>query len=73
VPLLSPALAGAGIFGASLFHLGITLDTILCGIPLAGLAFIGVYLLLRFVRTKRPKAMPAAGETCKADGGCGCK
>lgn len=73
VPLLFPVLAGLGVFGASLFHSGITLDTILCGIPLAGLAFIGVYLLLRFVRAKKPKPTPAAGETCKADGGCGCK
>ena len=73
VPLLFPALAGVVAFGASLFHAGITLDAILCGMPLAGLAFIGVYLLLRFVRTKKPKATPAVGETCKADGGCGCK
>ncbi len=73
VPLLFPAVAGFAVFGASLFHSGLSLDTILCGMPLAGLAFIGAYLLLRFVRTKRQKATMAVGETCKADGGCGCK
>jgi hypothetical protein len=71
VPLLFPALAGLGVFGASLFHSGVTLDSILCGISLAGLAFIGVYLLFRFLAPAKPKV--AAGETCKADGGCGCK
>lgn len=73
VPLLFPALAGLGIFGAQLFHSGITLEAILCGMPLAALAFIGVYLLLRFTRIMKPKATASAGTACKADGGCGCK
>jgi len=70
VPLLFPALAGLGAFGATLFHSGRTLDAVICGIPLAGLAFIAAYLLLRFAGTQKPKA---AIPTCKSDGGCECK
>lgn len=74
VPLLIPALAGASVFGFQLFKGPLSLDTVLCAIVPAALAFAGVYLAFRlFLAWKRKKKTACAQSACQADGKCGCK
>lgn len=74
VPLLFPALAGVSIFGFQLFRGPLSLDTIVCAVALAALAFVAVYLACRFFLSWTKKAKPACTQAaCQVDGKCGCK
>jgi hypothetical protein len=74
VPLLIPALAGASVFGFKLFKSPLSLDTILCAVVPAALAFVGVYLVFKlYLAWKRKKKTTCAQSACQADGKCGCK
>lgn len=65
IPLLIPALSGLTFLGLTLFGKPLTLDTVLCALPLAVLAALAVFAILK--GSKRHKAK------CRTDGGCGCK
>ena len=71
VPLVLPAIAGLSVMGFSLFGREIGWDAVLCALPLAGLAFIAAYGLIRYLRPK--KAGTCAKSTCATAGSCGCK
>lgn len=74
VPLLIPTLAGASVFGFQLFHGQFSLDTVLCALAPAALAFVAVYVAFRvFLAWKRKKKPACAQSACQADGKCGCK
>lgn len=74
VPLLIPALAGASIFGFQLFRGPLSLDTILCAIAPAALAFVAVYVAFRIFLAWKRKNKPAFTQTaCQVEGKCGCK
>lgn len=74
VPLLIPALAGVSVFGFQLFHGPLSLDTILCAIAPAALAFVAVYVAFRLFLTWQRKNKPACAQmACQGDGKCGCK
>lgn len=65
LPLIFPALGGLTVFGAGLYGGPLTLDSILCAAPLAILAGMAMFAIIR--QLKRCKA------SCKTDGGCGCR
>lgn len=65
LPLLIPALGGLAIFGAGLYGRPLTLDTVLCAMPLAALAAVAVFAIMTSLKRHKAK--------CRADGGCGCK
>lgn len=72
VPLLIPALAGVSVFGFSLFQGRLSLDSIICGLGFALVAFAVVDLAVKAIMKRKPKA--ACGKTsCSAQGSCGCK
>ena len=72
VPLLIPALAGASVFGLSLFQGGLSLDSLICGLGFALLVFALAYFVLRAIVKRIPKA--GCGKTsCSTEGTCGCK
>jgi membrane protein implicated in regulation of membrane protease activity len=74
VPLLIPVLAGASVFGFQLFKSPLSLDTVLCAVAFAALAFAGVYLAIRlFLAWKRKKKSSCAQTSCQTEGKCGCK
>lgn len=74
VPLLIPALASASIFGFQLFRSPLSLDTILCAIAPAALAFVVVYVAFRlFLTWKRKNKLACAQTACQVEGKCGCK
>jgi ABC-type uncharacterized transport system YnjBCD permease subunit len=74
VPLLIPALAGASVFGFQLFKGHLSLDTILCAIAPAALAFTAVYLAFKLFLAWRRKNRSACVQTaCQTEGKCGCK
>ena len=72
VPLLIPALAGASVFGLSVFQGRASLDSIICGLGFAFLAFALVYFGVRVIVKGKAKA-ECGKVTCSAQGTCGCK
>jgi ABC-type uncharacterized transport system permease subunit len=71
LPFLIPALAGVSVLGFSLFGTKLTLDSILCGLALAGLASVILYFI---VKAFLPKKAAACGKnSCASNGSCGCK
>lgn len=74
VPLLIPTLAGVSVFGFQLFHGPLSLDTMLCAIAPAALAFVAAYVAFRLLLTWSRRNKSACAQTaCQAEGKCGCK
>lgn len=72
VPLLIPALAGVSVFGFSLFQGRLSLDSLICGLGFALLAFALVYFVVRAIVKRKPKRT-CAKSSCSTEGTCGCK
>jgi len=64
-PLLIPALSGVALFATTLAGRPLTLDTILCALPMAILAAIAVFTIVKALQRHR--------TGCRTDGDCGCK
>ncbi len=71
VPLLIPGLAAVSALGLTIFGMKLSLDSVLCGLGLAAVAFIGVYFVVKAL-VKRP-ATSCGRNNCATDGSCGCK
>lgn len=72
VPLLIPAVAGVSVFGLSLFQGRLSLDSLICGLSFALLAFTLVYFVVRAIVKRKPKVGCGKGS-CPSEGACGCK
>jgi hypothetical protein len=71
IPFLIPALAGIGIFGGSLFGKPISLEAIICALPIPLLVALVIYMVIKAIRQRTRSSCQK--DSCQADGKCGCK